>query len=101
MTRYQMCRSIFELTCNRMGVAQTDITGHGKRWSIVWPRWCIIALMRDLTIASNGEIGEIVNRSASGILRAMRAFGDAVEVDPHKCIAYSNLKAEITKQITQ
>ena len=68
----------------RYHVSIQDLEGHSRKWSLVWPRWLAINLVRGYTSLSLAKIGLLFDRNKSSIHEALSSFGRQIETSaPH------------------
>jgi len=81
--------------CAHFGLRPTDITGPSRRWSVVWPRWVFIHLVKQSTGCSTNELGERLNRDHTTIIYSLSALRNLVDTDRRAAEEFARVEAKV------
>jgi hypothetical protein len=74
-----------------------ELEGPSRQWSIVWPRWCAIALVKQHTSMSFPKIGLIFNRSHGAIIHAVNSLNDHIQTSREAAAQFQQLQQTVAK----
>ena len=74
--------AIIQLVCSHFGVTIAQLENHCRRWAIIWPRWCAIALIKRHTSYSTDQIAALFGMTHGTVLWAIKGVEDQRETDP-------------------